>query len=282
MNKIKTKRPHQTEDSKEGFTIIEVMLVLAISGLMLVGLIGGSYTTIARQRYNDSLNSFAEYLSRIYSEVISPESFGQGNSDLNTENLAILGKVLVFGYEYDDSEVDTRSVYSATLVGSADISRPSDQPFIKEITSESTNAQLFCGKMDPELPSTVSRYTPLWETVLMRTVPNQNERFQGTVIIARTPTSGTVHTIYAPNRLYNLRDNCTPEHNTINTQFQEEFQEEGQNDYRIDENHPEDKQVKICLESLDSPLIHRQINLAVDGSNTSAVSVLTEEESECR
>lgn len=273
----KPKVTAKSEDSKEGFTLIEVMLVLAITGLMLVGLIGGSYTTIARQRYTDALNSFAEYLSRTYSEVISPESLGQGTSDRNSGNLAILGKVLVFGYNYSDSERDTRSVYSATLVGSADISRASDQEFIDEITSADTDAKLFCGDASRDLPTTVSLYTPLWETTLTQTIPDQNQPFQGTVVIARTPTSSTVHTIYAPDLVYNLRDNCTADNDHANTQFTEDFQEHGRDYYHADA----DNQVKICLKAIDNAVI-RQINLAVDGSNTSAVSILDESESQCR
>ena len=70
-----------SEEVKQGFTIIEVMLVLAITGLMLVGVIAGTYSSIATQRYNDSVRSFSEFLREIYAEVISPQSLGEGNSD---------------------------------------------------------------------------------------------------------------------------------------------------------------------------------------------------------
>ena len=58
---------------KKGFTILEVMLFLAITGLMLIGVIGGTYSAIASQRYTDSVRSFAEFLRQTYAEVISPE-----------------------------------------------------------------------------------------------------------------------------------------------------------------------------------------------------------------
>ncbi len=283
-------------DSKEGFTLIEVMLVLAITGLMLVGLIGGSYTSIARQRYLDSLNSFAEYLSRIYSEVISPESFGKGDSDSETGNRAILGKILVFGHQYDDSTEDTRSVYSATLVGSADISISSNQTFLEEFVSEAADVQLFCGSTDPEQQTTVSRYTPLWEASLMQTAPDQNEPFKGVIIISRTPTSGTVHTYFAPytpeaSKLdLNLRDQCTPDDQRANADFIEVLKEIREL-YRRNpgQSHNEDRffadadhQVKICVKPGDGSALARQVNLAIDGRNTSAINILTEEESACR
>lgn len=277
-------------DSKEGFTIIEVMLVLAITGLMLVGLIGGSYSSIARQRYIDSLNSFAEYLSRIYSEVISPESFGQGDSDINTDNRAILGKILVFGHQYDDSTDDTRSVYSATLVGSANISRPSDQSFLEEFVSEAADVKILCGSVNLDQQTTASRYTPLWEASLMNTAPEQDKPFKGTVIIARTPTSGTVHTYYAPDLDLDLRDQCTPGNNDANNDFTDALKEVREL-YRLNPGHAhsndqfyadEDHQVKICVKPADSAAFARQVNLAIDGRNTSAISILTEEDSECR
>ena len=54
---------------KSGFTIIEVTLVLAITGMLFVGIIAGSGLNIARQRYNDSVQNFAEFLRTVYSEV---------------------------------------------------------------------------------------------------------------------------------------------------------------------------------------------------------------------
>lgn len=264
------KRKEVAEDSKAGFTIIEVMLVLAVTGIMLLGLIGSSYTTIARQRYSDALNSFGEYLSRIYSEVISPESSGKGSS----ADVAIIGKILVFGEDYDDDR-DRRSVYSATLVGTTNIARPSDQSFLEELVSPESKVQIFCGNEDRA--TTVSSYTPLWETELMGADQYKEEPFKGTVIIARTPTSNTVHTVFARGKTYNLKDQCNPENKHANTAFMDDLKEEGMSIYKNDSAN----QVKICLKSHDSP-ISREIDLAIDGSNTSAVSILPESESQCR
>ena len=44
--------------TKKAFTIIEVMLVVSISGLMLVTMLVGWNANIERQRYNDSVNTF--------------------------------------------------------------------------------------------------------------------------------------------------------------------------------------------------------------------------------
>lgn len=52
-----------------GFTIIETMLFLAITGLMAVGILVGSGVTISQQRYRDSVNSLQTLLQDQYSAV---------------------------------------------------------------------------------------------------------------------------------------------------------------------------------------------------------------------
>lgn len=54
---------------KRGFTILELVLVLAVTAALLVGLLAGTGTVIARQRYNDSVSSFRDFLQRQYSLV---------------------------------------------------------------------------------------------------------------------------------------------------------------------------------------------------------------------
>lgn len=52
-----------------GFTIIEVMLFLAVTGLLAVGILVGSGVAISQQRYRDSVNSLRSYIQQQYSEV---------------------------------------------------------------------------------------------------------------------------------------------------------------------------------------------------------------------
>ncbi len=57
----------------KGFTIIEVMLFLALSGLLLVGILGGLGGNIARQRYNDAVQDTVNMLRDQYSFVTDTE-----------------------------------------------------------------------------------------------------------------------------------------------------------------------------------------------------------------
>lgn len=59
---------------QSGFTIIEVVLFLAISGVMAVGLLVGMGAAISSQQYRDSVQSYADYLRGQYSRVVGVEN----------------------------------------------------------------------------------------------------------------------------------------------------------------------------------------------------------------
>ena len=56
-----------------GFTLIEVMIFLAISGILIIGIIVGTGGTIARHRYNDAVQDLAQALRGQYASVINPQ-----------------------------------------------------------------------------------------------------------------------------------------------------------------------------------------------------------------
>jgi len=66
--------------SKGGFTLVEVLLFLAVSSVIIIALMAGLTQTVARQRYNDTVQDFVEFLRRQYSEVITTTN-GRGQED---------------------------------------------------------------------------------------------------------------------------------------------------------------------------------------------------------
>ncbi len=54
-----------------GFTIIEVLMFMAVSSALTVALLAGTGLVIQRQQYKDALYSFSSYLSEQYSSVIN-------------------------------------------------------------------------------------------------------------------------------------------------------------------------------------------------------------------
>lgn len=300
MRLFKKESPSPAEAERAGFTLLEVTLVLALTGLLLIGLLGGTATAIKAQRYNDSVRSFAEYLRTAYSEVINPESLGSGNSSNQADvegggNFAIYGKVLVFGYNYGagtSNESANRSVYSATLIGDANVPSITVRGFINELAE--VHAELFCGKRidDVERSSTLAHYEPTWQADLMEVNdPTHNpplsveDRFHGTVIIARSPSSGAIHTIFTE-QTYDLRDGCK---SLSDSYAGQNFK----NDLAAFSQNPATASVKFvtepvgfCIKSDNvSADNYREVRIAEDGRNTSAISILNtdeEEQGRCR
>lgn len=54
---------------QQGFTIIEVMLFVALTGALLIGLLAGTSVLIQRQRYNDSVNATQAFFQGQYNQV---------------------------------------------------------------------------------------------------------------------------------------------------------------------------------------------------------------------
>ncbi len=270
------KKPAQStaaRPTQPGFTIIEVMLAVAISALMLIGVIGGVYVSIGQQRYSDALRDFAEYMRTIYSEAISPQSFGIGNS----MNEAVIGKVLAFGIG------DDNKVYSATIVGNANYSTTVSvaESFLDTLTKDNSDVKLICGNNSGQ-GSTVQEYTPLWQAKLTQANDgsgNSNNQFRGTMIIARSLTSAVVHTVFLdnnPEAELNLRDNCQPNSNSAGEQIQS-LLDNNQHSLEASLERP----TGICIK-IDGNAVSREVQIAANGRNTSAVKVLDEENSRCR
>ena len=62
-----------------GFTIIETMLFLGITGLMIVGILAGTGVSINIQRYRDSVSSLQTALQQQFSEVLNVSNSSSGN-----------------------------------------------------------------------------------------------------------------------------------------------------------------------------------------------------------
>lgn len=73
--------------TQHGFTFIEVMLFLAVTGLLAMGVLAGSGTAINQQRYRDSVNTLKSYIQQQYSEVTSVINSRNENWECNSNGL---------------------------------------------------------------------------------------------------------------------------------------------------------------------------------------------------
>lgn len=159
---------------KGGFTLVEVSLFLAITGLLFLGVTIGVQNSIFQQRYNDSVQNFVEFLRSAYSKTENVQSAGPGNT-----NQAIYGKLITFG-ENNSDEVYMYSVVGAASCGSS--------------YNGTLAALKNCGAdvLDSEnKPYSAESYTPKWSAAIQ---DKGSSLFKGAVLITRHPQSGNVYT----------------------------------------------------------------------------------------
>lgn len=94
--------------AKKGFTIIEVLLVLAISGAIFAMILSGTSTSAAKRRYNDSVNDLAENLRNAYSATINVENTRENKDESNT--FCTLTSAIDSGFRDDSSPDRTNNI----------------------------------------------------------------------------------------------------------------------------------------------------------------------------
>ena len=182
---------------KEGFTIVEMALFLAITGLLFVGIIAGTYGAIKRQRYNDSVQSFANLWRDIYSEVSNTQNYGGYG---NTEE-AIYGKLVVFGENKDLSgkplEGYLRQVFIYDVIADAS-SDAGTGDTIEMLSKMKINVLYYETSTKRAYVAGLARsYAPTWGGVVQNTgKDNSNNQFRGSVLVVRHPGSGAISTFY--------------------------------------------------------------------------------------
>ena len=174
---------------KQGYSLIEVMLFLALSGLVLMGIIIGTANAVDRQRYNDSVQNFAEFLRSVYSDVSNPAGPKDGRS-----NYSIYGKLVTFGEQYDTEYQENKEeqIYVYDVIGA--INERGLTGSVLQVL-EGLGLNTFIPSPDDvsikTYVSTPQIYTLNWEAKVKDI--NKN-RFVGSILIVRSPTSGTIYT----------------------------------------------------------------------------------------
>lgn len=155
---------------KKGFTLVEVALFLALSGLLVAVVIGGTSSSIAQKRYNDTVNSFESYLEGLYSSANYVSHSGTGKT-----NEAVYGKLVEM---YQDSGKTKFTSY--TVLGRANP------------TSSSTDAlETLYGNSPRIEPGSDSTYIPSWGGVI-KSADTTPEKIS--LLIIRHPKNGMFFT----------------------------------------------------------------------------------------
>lgn len=201
----------------KGFTLIEIALFLAITGVLFMGIIAGTGNSLYEQRFNDSVQSFAELLRSVYSQVSNPQSIGDGRSDT-----AIYGKLISFGQKVglmgEDLDSSEQVIFIYDVVGKVNTAGEGGTGSVTDalkqlnanvaVVKERSNGVIT--KMEPA--GEVESYMPRWGAAIEKTgiitsePDRQMDLFAGSILVVRHPRSGTIHTLYSE-RVINVNEN---------------------------------------------------------------------------
>ncbi|MBR2708799.1 prepilin-type N-terminal cleavage/methylation domain-containing protein [Candidatus Saccharibacteria bacterium] len=184
---------------RSGFTLIEVALFLAITGILFVGIAVGTQNSIFQQRFNDSVQSFAEYLRTAYSEVTNVRNESLGRSDQ-----AIYGKLITFGENRDLAGHDIQAgsaIFSYNVIG--DIREESANDALGALAYLNANVVI---KEDGAYQPVgfADDYKPKWASAIQK--HDSKDSFIGALLIVRHPDSGTIYTFVKDNDTIQVND----------------------------------------------------------------------------
>lgn len=178
-----------------GFTILETMLFLAITGLLIVALLTGVGASINTQRYRDSVQSLKAGIQDQYTQLTSVENTRTNGwtcdsngkiSEVQTgqprgqSNCVILGKYMVI----DNSDITIQDVIG-NQIGT---------------TTSGTDVALLKANYKVSLSTTVPQTTNLeWAASISWPVSGSGAKPVGTdrsigILLVRSPDSGIVYT----------------------------------------------------------------------------------------
>ncbi len=187
-----------------GFTLIETMLFLAITGLMVAGMLAGSWVSINSQRYRDAITSLQSEIQSQYSQVQnssndigsnftcnSQAQVSAGTTERGQSSCYILGRYL---YSTDGSTIHETTVIG--YIASADEAKlNSTLADYTALTSYYTLNTL--SNSNNVVSYGTSDYTPQWGATL-KSFTSGAGYSTFSLLIVRSPTSGTVRTFVDP------------------------------------------------------------------------------------
>jgi type II secretory pathway pseudopilin PulG len=178
--------PHAIK-SKDGFTIIEVMLFLAISGLMMFGLFAAANSSISNQRYTTAVKSFRDFLQGEYNSVANVQNTDVdprcGNSPRGASDCSMIGRIV--RSSDDGKSFVSRVVYSELdVAGIPADERDSDAEALKWLRLD----ELDSSDVD------VRDYTLEWDTVATKK-DGSSDVAKLSIFIYRSPITGQINSI---------------------------------------------------------------------------------------
>ena len=172
-----------------GFTIIETMLFLGITGLMIVGILAGTGVSINIQRYRDSVSSLQATLQQQFSDVMNVSNSSDGNlacyGDGSTKargqsNCVLLGRFIT-------TTNDSKTLLIKNVIGFTDdnaVVASNDMDALKQYNIKIS-------------PISNDSYNIPWDAAIVHQGSNVSMPFS--MLIIHSPFSGVVRTFVSTN-----------------------------------------------------------------------------------
>ena len=179
---------------QNGYTLVEVVLFFAITGLVMAVLLVGSGTALNQRRYQDAATSLTSYIQNQYNLATNI------NSSRDVSEACVGGSVVI-----DATSTVQRGTSSCTIVGrmfwgftdadgtgikSRQVIATRDAATLPLNPSDSDAKVLQDAALTLGMQEDV--YRPEWGTKLVAPSPGGAAKFS--VLIARVPTTGVIHT----------------------------------------------------------------------------------------
>ncbi|MCR5700325.1 MAG: hypothetical protein K6G49_02765 [Candidatus Saccharibacteria bacterium] len=250
------------KQGKLGFTLVEVSLFLAISGLLFFAITLGVQNSIYQQRKNDSVQSFIEFLRGVYDEVLNVQNDTENGG--RSEN-AIYGKLVVFGENANlaGTKANQNEIFTYSVVGRiGDVEGGQTLKMLKDlgvnVVAQTGDKKTLAGFADS--------YEPKWSAQIETT---DHQQFKGMLLIVRHPNSGAVNTYF--------NGNVVQINEALQTGTVSILNDSNMNGYQI-------KNVDFCVNSDpgNKNILRSDVRLLANAKNASGVELMTDEESVCK
>jgi type II secretory pathway pseudopilin PulG len=175
-----------------GFTIIETMLFLAITALLIVGVLAGTGSSINTQRYRDSITSLQAFFQQQFSNVSNVSN--DRNNDWSCDSSSIItSQTPGNGVDRGQSDCVILGEYITTTNNSQTLSIKSVVGYIPPDSTLASNdldaIKQYKIKVSPVVSDT---YDIEWNASLA--IPGNDNPSLISILIVRSPLSGVIRT----------------------------------------------------------------------------------------
>ena len=285
-------------NEKRGFTIIEVMLVLALTGLLFIGLVAGFGGSLSRQRYKDTTQDLASQLRRLYSLVADTQVQIRDNSSacygLKDAGGSIIGgrananrgrsECVVYGVAasiYKDKIEITQILGKdiKTISSAIDTTSMTDLDLL--MAADANNLVAMSGKTGAncriQLAGDMENYTLKWGASLRK--PGKDVDIKATILIFRSPRNGGIRTYVWEDVVHDASHNPLSYEEFAKGNYTCSSSAGLLNSYGINSylNNFSEKELKLCIVAGDGMAYgnsRRMIRIKKGGHSSSAVELV--------